>query len=180
MNICVYGAASQKIDPAYLTSTYELGAAMARRGHTLVFGGGDTGMMGAAARGIHDFGGRSVGIAPRFFDRPGVLYRDCTEMIYTETMRERKQRMEDLSQGIVMTPGGIGTLDEFFEILTLKQLGRHKKPIAIYNCRGYFDNLLAMLQNSVKEGFLEEKCLDMFRVFREPEALLDYMEGEPE
>lgn len=178
MNICVYGAASQAVHPAFFAAGEALGAAMARRGHRLIFGGGDTGLMGAVVRGVDSAGGESVGIAPSFFNQPGVLYPRCTELIFTETMRERKKRMEDMAGGIVMTPGGIGTLDEFFEILTLKQLGRHEKPIAILNCRGYFDNLLAMLQNAVKEGFLEEKCLNMFRVFEEPEELLDYMEGK--
>lgn len=178
MNICVYGAASSAIDGAYLDAARGLGRAMAARGHRLIFGGGDTGIMGAVARGIRDGNGEMTGIAPRFFHTPGVLFEDCTELILTETMRERKQRMEDLSQGIIMAPGGIGTLDEFFEILTLKQLGRHKMPIGILNCLGYFDPLTAMLQNAVKEGFLEESGLDLFRVFTDPQGLLDYMEGK--
>ena len=178
MNICVYGAASDAVHPAFLASARALGQAMGQRGHRLVFGGGNTGLMGAVARGVDDRGGTMTGVAPAFFQQAGVLYPGCTELLITETMRERKKIMEDLAEGIVMTPGGIGTLDEFFEILTLKQLGRHKKPIAVLNCRGYFDNLLSMLENGVKEGFLEEKCLSMFRVFTEPEELLDYLEGE--
>ena len=178
MNICVYGAASSAIDKAYLDAAQELGRAMAARDHRLIFGGGSTGIMGAVARGVQEGKGELTGIAPRFFHTPGVLLEDCTELILTETMRERKQRMEDLSEGIIMAPGGIGTLDEFFEILTLKQLGRHKMPIGILNCRGYFDPLTAMLRNAVDEGFLEKTGLDLFRVFSEPQGLLDYMEGK--
>ena len=177
MNICVYGAASSAIDGAYLDAACELGRAMADRGHRLIFGGGNTGIMGAVARGIREGNGEMTGIAPEFFHTPGVLFEDCTELILTGTMRERKQRMEDLSEGIIMAPGGIGTLDELCEILTLKQLGRHKMPIGILNCRGYFDPLTAMLQNAVREGFLEETGLELYRVFSEPQELLDYMEG---
>lgn len=177
MNLCVYGAASSAIDEAYLEAARALGRAMAERGHRLIFGAGNTGMMGALARGIREGQGEMTGIAPKFFHTPGVLFEDCTELVLTDTMRQRKQRMEDLSEGIIMAPGGIGTLDEFFEILTLKQLGRHRMPIAILNCRGYFDPLIAMLENAVQEGFLEKTGLDLFRVFDEPERLLDYMEG---
>ena len=176
MNLCVYGAASDAVHPDFLASGYNLGLAMAKRGHRLIFGAGQTGLMGAMARGVTDGGGEMTGIAPDFFQKPGVLYESCTELITTKTMRERKQLMEDMAQGIVMTPGGIGTMDEFFEILTLKQLGRHQMPIAILNPKNYFGPLLSMLENAVKEGFLEEACLAMFRVFPEPEALLDYME----
>lgn len=176
MNICVYGAASDAVHPAFLEAGRSLGLAMAKRGHRLVFGAGDTGLMGAVARGIQTGGGEMTGVAPKFFQTPGMLYPHCTELILTETMRERKSIMEEKSEAIIMTPGGIGTLDEFFEILTLKQLGRHKKPIAVLNCRGYFDSLLSMLQNAVQEGFLEEKCLSMFQVFENPERLLDYLE----
>lgn len=178
MNICVYGAASDAVHPAYLECAKALGRAMARRGHRLIFGAGKTGLMGAMAQGVTEMGGEMIGVAPTFFLETGALYDKCTELITTKTMRERKQIMEELAEGIVMAPGGIGTLDEFFEILTLKQLGRHEMPIAVLNCRNYFDPLLALLNNGRKEGFLEEKCLKLFRVFREPEELLKYMEGE--
>lgn len=177
MNICVYGAASDAIDGAYLDAARELGRAMAARGHRLIFGAGNTGIMGALARGIRDGQGEMTGIAPEFFHTPGVLFEECTELVLTKTMRQRKQRMEELSEGIIMAPGGIGTLDEFFEILTLKQLGRHQMPIGILNSRGYFDPLIAMLGNAVQEGFLEKTGLDLFRVFPEPQGLLEYMEG---
>ena len=98
MNICVYGASSAKLKDIYYEKTQELGRAMAKRGHGLVFGGGATGMMGAAARGVTQEQGYILGIAPRFFDQPGVLYENCTEFIFTETMRERKQLLERLER----------------------------------------------------------------------------------
>ena len=95
-------------------------------------------------------GGEIVGVAPRFFDEPGILFQGCTQMHFTDTMRQRKELMEQLSDGFIMAPGGIGTFEEFFEILTLRQLGRHQKPIAILNVRGYYDPLLALLENAAR------------------------------
>lgn len=176
MNICVYGASSNDIHQSYIEAGEELGRRMADRGHGLVFGGGGQGMMGAAVRGITERSGRSVGVAPSFFNVDGVLFDRCTEFIYTETMRERKQIMEDRADAFVMTPGGIGTFEEFFEILTLKQLGRHNKPIAVLNTNGYYDNMVQMLKTTVEEGFMKAACLDLYGIFSEPDALLDYLE----
>ena len=102
-------------------------------------------MMGAVARGMTEVGGEILGVAPGFFNVDGILYEKCTEFIYTETMRQRKQIMEDRADAFVMTAGGIGTFEEFFEILTLKQLGRHNKPIAILNTNGYYDAMEQIL-----------------------------------
>ena len=103
----------------------------------------------ACARGAAQAGGEILGIAPSFFNQEGVLFPHCTRLHLTDTMRQRKEQMETLSQGFVMAPGGIGTLEEFFEILTLKQLGRHQKPIAVLNIRGYFDALEELLEGAV-------------------------------
>lgn len=172
MNICVYGAASQQIHTEYLQAAENLGKLLAENGFGLVFGGGDTGVMGACARGASQAGGSILGIAPRFFDREGVLYKGCTEFLFTDTMRQRKELMEQRSNAFVMAPGGIGTLEEFFEILTLKQLGRHEKPIYILNIRGYYDNLGALLENAVREGFLEKGGLNLFQMYRDPRELV--------
>ena len=180
MNICVYGASSNDIRREYIETVEQLGRSMARRGHGLVFGGGAQGLMGAAVRGVMEAGGTSIGVAPTFFQVDGVLYEGCTEFIPTETMRQRKEIMENRSDAFIMTPGGIGTYEEFFEILTLKQLGRHNKPIAVLNIDGYFDHMMEMLRTTVAEGFMREACLGLFGVFTEPEALLDYLEGYDE
>ena len=175
MNICIYGASSRKLAKEYYDAAEALGALMAQQGHTLVFGGGQEGIMGAVARGAHAHGGKIIGIAPRFFDQPGILFADCTEFIYTDTMRERKALMEEHSEAFIVLPGGIGTYEEFFEMLTLKQLGRHNKPMVMLNTRGYYGPMAAMLQNTVDEGFMSADCMDLFGVCDSPGDALDYV-----
>ena len=121
MRICVYGAASPTIDPHYIEEGERLGREMIKRGHSLVFGGGGNGMMGAAARGAKQENGYILGVVPKFFDEEEVekLCDFCNELVMPDTMRERKQIMEDNSDAFIVTPGGIGTYEEFFEILTL-------------------------------------------------------------
>lgn len=175
MNICIYGASSRKLAQEYYDAAEALGALMAQQGHTLVFGGGQEGIMGAVARGAHAHGGKIIGIAPRFFDQPGILFSDCTEFIYTDTMRERKALMEEHAEAFIVLPGGIGTYEEFFEMLTLKQLGRHNKPMVMLNTRGYYGPMAAMLQNTVDEGFMSADCMDLFGVCDSPGDALDYV-----
>ncbi|MBR2081143.1 MAG: TIGR00730 family Rossman fold protein [Oscillospiraceae bacterium] len=177
MRICVYGASSDAIDSMFIRAGETLGERMAERGHELVFGGGAHGMMGAVARGMTKKGGRIIGVAPSFFQVDGVLYEQCDEFLYTETMRERKQLMEDRADAFIMTAGGIGTLEEFFEILTLRQLERHKKPIAVLNTDGYYDSVTEMLKTAVERRFMREANLTLFGTFNDPDALLDYLEN---
>lgn len=177
MNICIYGASSNQINPNYISQTERLGRLMAERGHTLVYGGGNGGLMGAAARGVHNGGGKVIGVAPTFFIEQGVLYDRCDEFIYTETMRERKQIMENRSDAFIMSPGGIGTFEEFFEILSLRQLRRHSKPIAIYNIGGYYDRLDGFIDQAVDERFIMPAVKRLYGCFDSPEQLLDYFEN---
>ena len=180
MKICVYGAASNAIGKTFLDAGHELGEKLAKRGHSLVFGGGNSGMMGAVARGTHDGGGHITGIAPSFFNVDGILYPLCDEIIDTETMRRRKQKMEEMSDGFIVSPGGIGTFEEFFEILTLKQLGRLSKPIAILNTDGYYDSLLEMLRHTAETNFMSEKNFSLFFVSDDIDRVLDYIENPTE
>lgn len=180
MRICVYGAASNDIDRIYIDKTVSLGEKIAERGHTLVFGAGANGCMGAAARGAFAQGGKIIGIAPTFFNADGIIYDGCTEFIGTKTMRERKQLLEDNADAFVVVPGGIGTMDEFFEILTLKQLSRHKKAIAFFNVNGYYDELQIMLDKMVEKGFVGEKIGELYSFFTDESDLLDYLEGYSE
>lgn len=176
MKICVFGASSNDIDPKYIEAGEVLGRTMARKGHSLIFGGGATGLMGAVVRGITEGDGFSLGVAPTFFDKPGVLFENCSEFIFTETMRERKEIMDQKSEAFIMTPGGIGTMEEFFEIFTLRQLERHEKPIGILNVGGYYDELISMLTHTAEQGFMDMKCMDMLSVSEDPEELLKMME----
>ena len=183
MKICVFGASSRDLEQGYFDEAFALGAELARRGHTIVFGGGASGLMGATARGAKSRGGRLIGIAPKFFDEPGILDKDCDEMIFTETMSERKKAMEDMSEAFITLPGGIGTFEEFFEALTLKQLGRHAKAMAVLNTLGYYDALEAMVQRAVDERFLTADGKDLYAMFTDVGELVSYVENyyaEPE
>ena len=178
MKICVYGAASPTIDKDYIEKVEQLGAEMASRGHSLVFGGGANGLMGAAARGVHSKGGRIVGVIPKFFDDESVeaICDFCDELIFTETMRERKQIMEDNADAFIVVPGGIGTFEEFFEILTLKQLCRHNKPIALYNINGYYNELNDVMEQAMKKNFIRDNCAELYKLTEDPKELLEYIE----
>ena len=173
MNICVYGAASELIDDIYKTKTYELGEYLADQNITMVFGAGACGVMGACARGVFAHSGKLIGIVPRFFTGDGIRFENCTETIFTETMRERKKLMEEMSDAFIVAPGGVGTFDEFFEIFTLQSLGRHKKPIAVYNVNGYYDPMLDMLKKSVEAKFIQEHTVDRLIVSDCPKDIIE-------
>ena len=176
MNICLYGASSNAIAKSYINPTEELGAKIAERGHTLIYGGGAAGLMGAAARGVYSRGGKIIGIVPSFLNVDGILFDKCDEMIFTETMRERKQLMEERADAFIMTPGGVGTFDEFFEILTLKQLGRHSKPIAAFNINGYFNSLIEQLKNAVHKQFMNPEAFELCMFTDNADKLINYIE----
>ena len=176
MELCLFGGASDAVESIYLSETERLGELLAARGHGMIFGGGATGMMGAAARGAHRFGGRVIGVAPRFFDTPGVLYELCDELILTETMDERKTLMERRADGFIVLPGGVGTLDEFFEVFTLRSLSQLDKPIGVFNIGGYYDELMVFLDKMTAQGFLSERSRACLGVFTSAEPLLEHME----
>lgn len=177
MNICLYGASSNLIEATYITQVEALGAKMALKGHSLVYGGGAQGLMGAAARGVTANGGTVIGVSPSFFNVDGILFENCTEMIYTETMRERKEIMEIKADAFIVVPGGPGTLDEFFEIFTLKQVSRHNKPIAIFNINGYYDDLEKLLKSISDKNFMTAESLNLCKFFTDSDELLNYIEN---
>ncbi len=177
--ICVYGAASARIDDQYIILTEELGAEMGRRGFAMIFGGGATGLMGAAARGMTSVGGRIIGVTPRFMHSVEPLYENCTEIIDTKSMAKRKEVMESKADAFIITPGGIGTFDEFFQILTLKELGQlGPKPIILFNVLGYFNELIDLILASDKKGFLRPTVTDLFTVCETPKDVLDAIEEQ--
>ena len=177
MHITVYGASGAHLAAEYYAAAQRFGGLLARAGHTLVFGGGQEGLMGACARGASAEGGEIVGVAPRFFDEPGILYPHCSRFVYTETMAQRKTEMEALAEAFVVLPGGIGTFEEFFETLTLKQLGQHRKPIVLLNTLDYYDDLVSLLRKAVGGRFLSRGCLELFSLCREPEEILPAIEN---
>lgn len=179
MNICVYGAASSLIDKEYIEKGKELGRKMADDKIGLVFGGGINGMMGAVAEGVYEKKGYVLGVIPKFFEEANaeISFKNCTEYIYTETMRERKREMEEHCDAFIITPGGIGTLDEFFEILTLKQLGRHNKAIVIYNINGFYDELENMMIKSIEQEFITDDCKDLYKLLDNADDILEYIKS---
>lgn len=177
MNICIFGAASSEIDKKYIDDVEKMAEELAKAGHNLVFGAGGQGLMGAAARGFKKGGAQITGVIPTFFKEAEVeaIYDECDELIYTDTMRERKAVMEDKADAFVIVPGGIGTFEELFEVLTLRQLGRHNKPIAIFNCNGYYDKMEAMLNTSMNEGFVRHTCKALYSYVDNTDELIKYI-----
>ncbi len=177
MKICIYGASSNSIEKSFINAGEALGREIASQNHTVIFGGGAAGLMGAVARGAHSKNGEIIGICPSFFNVDGALFTDCTKMIYTDTMRERKQLLDEMSDAFIITPGGIGTFDEFFEIYTLRQLATHKKPIAIYNTNGYYNPLIDMLNNAIDKNFMPKTNLDLLFISDNPQQIIDYIKN---
>ena len=176
MNITLYGAASDRIDRVYIDRVEELGRVMARRGHTMVFGAGASGLMGAAARGMYHAGGKIIGVTPHFMHTLEPISDLCTELIATDTMAERKHIMEEKADAFIITPGGTGTLDEFFQILTLKILGRHDKPIVLYNINGFWDNMLSVIGAMILKNFISPEVANDFCICETPESVFHEIE----
>jgi uncharacterized protein (TIGR00730 family) len=153
-SIAIYCGASPGHDPRYLAAARDVGAALAQRGITVVYGGGRVGMMGALADATLSAGGRVVGVIPQRLMEREAAHRELTELHVVPDMHTRKAKMAALAEGFIALPGGIGTYDELFEILTWLQLGYHRLPVGVLNVAGYFDPLLTLLDRTVSEGFL--------------------------
>lgn len=179
MKVCIFGAASDKIDTVYTDRVEALAKRLGERGHSLVFGAGAKGIMGAAAKGFYAAGANITGVIPNFFREEQIeaIFENCTELIYTETMNQRKNKMEELADVFIIAPGGIGTFEELFEVLTLKQLGRHKKPIVFYNINGYYDSLMKLMCHATDEGFIRHNCTILYTCTQDDEELIDYIEN---
>ncbi|WP_404421130.1 TIGR00730 family Rossman fold protein [Nibricoccus sp. IMCC34717] len=162
--LCVYCASSDRIDPAYHRLAAETGAALASAGWGLVYGGGNTGMMGAVAREAKANGARVTGVIPQFMIARELAYKGADELITVETMRERRRVMEERADAFLALPGGWGTLEELIEILVLRQLDKLHKPVVILNHEGFYDDLLRFFRRMVAERFNRETNLDLFHV----------------
>lgn len=172
LSVCVYCGASDRTDPKYVGVAREMGEAIARRQWTLVWGGGQKGLMGSVARGAKESGGRVVGIITEFLDQWERAYPQADEMMIVTTMGERKLLLQTRADAFVILPGGIGTLDEIGDTLDLKNLSRHRKPIILVNQDGYYDTLLAFLDHSIAEKFSKSEARGHLIVVRTvPEAV---------
>lgn len=156
-NVCVYSASSTQIAPVYFKVAEELGRLLAEKHINLINGAGCIGLMAATSNAALAAGGTVTGVIPRFMVEQGWHHQGLTRLVETETMHERKQLMADLSDGIIALPGGCGTLEELLEIITWKQLGLYLKPIVILNIEGYYDPLIAMLQNAINGNFMRKE-----------------------
>ena len=179
MKICLYGAGSTQIKTKYLDESYKLGQEIAKRGHSLVFGGGSTGVMGAVSKGVLDNNGKVLGIAPEWMEEFEGICNDCDEFISTKSMDERKGLFLKHSDAFIIAPGGIGTLDEFFEIIVLKKLNQHNKKIIVFNVFGFYDPMLEMLDFMIGEGKVREKIeKSTFKIADSIEKVFKYLENE--
>ncbi len=173
MRICVYCASSARIDKVYFNAAERLAAAFAKAGVEVVYGGGAAGLMGVLADTMLKHGGKIKGILPKFMVDVEWEHKGVSDMIMTDTMHERKARFLEDVDALVALPGGCGTLEELLEAITLKRLGQFTKPIIILNTKGYFNPLLEMFEKAVKENFMKDIHLDMWKVVNEPEEVLD-------
>lgn len=171
-SLCVFCGASPGHDPAYRAAAQAFGQALASHQIELVWGGGHVGLMGVVADAVHAHRGRSYGVIPEFMAERELAHPFATEMVVVDSMHTRKAAMASRAHGFVALPGGLGTMDEFFEIMTWAQLHIHHKPVGLLNVKGFFDPLLSFMQHMVEAGFVKQMHLDQLHVADTPEALL--------
>jgi len=175
--ITVFCGSSIGVDEVYETQARLLGETLARQNIDLVYGGADIGLMGAVANGALAKKGNVIGVLPKFLKTKEIEHQNLTELIIVDSMHERKTKMNDLCDGVISIPGGLGTLEEFFEMMTWAQLGLHQKPIGILNVDGYYDSLIVMIQNMVEKGFVKETDQNLFVVSNTVDVLLKKMKN---
>ena len=168
----VYSASSDAIDKIYVDAAVRLGELLATNNIICINGGGNLGLMGAIINSVLSHGGKAMGIIPRFMFDSGWCHKQLTELIITENMHERKQKMAELSNAVIALPGGVGTLEELLEIITWKQLGLYSHPIVILNTNNYFDPLLAMFDNMIEQNFMHSRYRNMWVVVSTPEEAI--------
>ena len=174
-SLCVYCGSSLGNRPEILESARVLGMELARRDITLIYGGGKVGIMGVIADAVLSSGGQVLGVITQFLDSKEVGHNDLTELHIVDSMHERKALMAELADGFIALPGGFGTLDELFEILTWRQLELHRKPCGLLNSEGYFDQLLAFLDRATSDKMLRPEHLSLLISDQDPDRLLDRM-----
>ncbi|HLI11195.1 MAG TPA: TIGR00730 family Rossman fold protein [Alphaproteobacteria bacterium] len=178
-SVCVYCGSALGQAPAYRAAAARLGALLAARRITLVYGGGGVGLMGVLAQAVLQDGGQVVGVIPRFLLRVEKGVRELTRLEAVDSMHERKERMFALADGFIVLPGGFGTLDETFEIITWKQLGLHDKPIAVIDVDGYWEPLRRLSEHIIAAGFAPERARHLFRLVPDAEAALAALAEAP-
>lgn len=175
--ITIFCGSSFGTEKVYEEQSYLVGKTLAREKIGLVYGGAKIGLMGAVVNGVLENEGIAIGVLPTFLKKVEIAHEGLSELILVETMHQRKTKMDELSDGTIALPGGFGTLEEFFEMLTWAQLGLHKKPVALLNINGFYDDLLSFIQTMVDKGFLKQINRDMLLVNDNIEDLLQQMKN---
>jgi uncharacterized protein (TIGR00730 family) len=175
--ICVFCGSSTGIKQDYAVGARELGLVLAKQNIDLVYGGGHVGLMGIVADAAMSAGAKAIGVIPRCLADKEVAHQGLTELRIVQTMHERKAQMAELSDGFIAMPGGFGTLEELFEVITWAQLGIHKKPFGLFNIAGYFDKLIEFLDFQVEQGFVPPRHREMIIVSDEAEQLVELLSG---
>jgi uncharacterized protein (TIGR00730 family) len=176
-SICIYCGSSDQVQPAYLECARQMGAAVAERGLTVVYGAGSTGLMGVLANAALQAGGQVIGVIPAIFNTPRLAHAGLTRLEVLDTIHLRKARMIELSDAFIALPGGFGTLEELFEILTWAQVGLHHKPVGLLNTRRFFDPLLRLIEHIEQEGFIYSEHRDLLSHAETPQALLEALQN---
>jgi uncharacterized protein (TIGR00730 family) len=175
--ICVYSSSSSAVDCQYFAAARELGTKMAQRNMGLIFGGGVVGLMGETARALHAANGMVVGVIPEALNEKGIVYENCDELIVTKGLRERKAIMDERADAFIALPGGFGTLEELLEIITLKQLRYHNKPVVVLNINGFYDGLIQVFENIIELKFAKVTSRDLYHVSPTVDDALSYIEN---
>ncbi|TCL69328.1 hypothetical protein EDC14_101225 [Hydrogenispora ethanolica] len=175
--ICVYSSSSCAIAEEYFKVAAELGREIALRKDVMLYGGGLLGLMGAVAKAVHKERGKVIGVIPTALNVKGVVYENCDELVVTATLRERKAIMDSRSDAFIALPGGYGTLEELLEIITLKQLRYHQKPIVILNSCGFYDKLLEQFESSITQSFAKPECRHLYFVTDRVSEALRYIDN---
>ncbi len=176
-NVCVFCASSNHVGPQFFEAARRLGTIIGQRGDTLIWGGGRVGLMGEVARAVRAAGGRIVGVIPESMTSVEIAFHEADELIVTETMRQRKGLMDEKADAFVVLPGGFGTLEELSEIMVLRILGYHHRPVVLVNAQGFYDPLLKLFDHFVAANFARPSHLEHLHVVREPEQAYDYIDG---
>jgi len=174
--VCVYASSSDALSPIYQDAARQLGLAIGARGLTLVYGAGHIGLMGITARAVHEAGGRVVGVIPDMLHERELSYMEADELIITGGMRERKAIMEDRADAFIALPGGFGTFEEILEVLTLKQLHYHEKPVCFFNVNGFYSPLLECFERLFAEKFTQEQHRHLYHAGDSVQTVFDYLD----
>jgi uncharacterized protein (TIGR00730 family) len=173
--VCVFSSSSSAVNSLYRDTTIELGKKLGQEGFDLIFGGADVGLMGVIARTAQNHGAKVTGVVPKSLVEKGIAYQEADELIISNNLRDRKEIIESKSDAFIALPGGFGTLEEIMEIITLKQLQLHNKPIVFINTNGYYDNLIAQFETGYQENFAKKDLKELYYVSKFAEDAIDYI-----